>query len=75
MSKNMHNSLAKIQGQNRTIPGKVISSYPTIRNLSIEWYIQGDDNQNGVVLVRYREKAKLNGRQECHYSVCLPGRM
>lgn len=51
-------TVAQINGQNRTIPGKVISPYPTIRNLSIEWYIQGDDNQNGVVSVKFREKGK-----------------
>ncbi|MBN1673110.1 MAG: right-handed parallel beta-helix repeat-containing protein [Kiritimatiellae bacterium] len=29
--------------------------YPTLENLSVEWAIEGDDNLNGVVAVRYRE--------------------
>ena len=42
--------------QNNTIPGKVVALYPTIHNLAVEWYIQGDDNQNGLTTVQYREK-------------------
>ena len=45
--------------QNRTIPGEVTTPYPTIINLAIEWYIQGDDNQNGIVSVQFREKGKM----------------
>lgn len=49
--------------QNRTIPGEVIKPYPTIINLAIEWYIQGDDNQNGIVSVQFREKGKTDWKQ------------
>ncbi len=49
--------------QNRTIPGKVITPYPTIINLAVEWNIQGDDNQNGVVTVQFREKGKTEWKQ------------
>src|SRR5262245_20778356 len=37
-----------------TIPGAVSAPYPTIRNLAVEWEIEGDDNLNGVVTVEYR---------------------
>ena len=49
--------------QNQTIPGKVITPYPTIINLAVEWNIQGDDNQNGVVTVQFREKGKTEWKQ------------
>lgn len=41
---------------NHTIPGEVISPYPTINNLAIEWNIQGDDNMNGIVSVQFKKK-------------------
>ena len=41
--------------QESTIPGAVSTPYPTILNLAVEWNIRGDDNQNGVVTVQYRE--------------------
>ncbi len=44
--------------QNSTIPGSLTSPYPTIHNLALEWIIQGDDNQNGVVRLNYREKGE-----------------
>ena len=53
----------QIFAQNRTIPGEVTTPYPTIINLAIEWYIQGDDNQNGIVSVQFREKGKTGWRQ------------
>ncbi len=45
-----------LRAQNKTVPGKVASPFPTLQNLAVEWYIQGDDNQNGVTTVQYREK-------------------
>ncbi|MEP6952194.1 MAG: right-handed parallel beta-helix repeat-containing protein [Ginsengibacter sp.] len=44
--------------QNETIPGEITTPYPTIINLAIEWKIRGDDNQNGIVTVEFREKGK-----------------
>ncbi|HJZ40647.1 MAG TPA: hypothetical protein VJ203_09805 [Bacteroidales bacterium] len=44
--------------QNRSIPGKITTPYPTFINLAMEWTIEGDDNANGVVLVKFREKGK-----------------
>lgn len=44
--------------QNETIPGEITIPYPTIINIAIEWKIQGDDNQNGIVSVKFREKGK-----------------
>ena len=40
--------------QNSTVAGEVSAPYPTIANLAVDWKIQGDDNLNGVVAVRYR---------------------
>jgi hypothetical protein len=37
-----------------TIPGEVTTPYPTLINLGVEWQIEGDDNENGRVAVRYR---------------------
>jgi hypothetical protein len=42
--------------QDHTVPGKLSSPYPTVTNLAVEWLINGDDNLNGVVQVRYRSK-------------------
>jgi hypothetical protein len=44
--------------QNETIPGEIATPYPTIINIAIEWKIQGDDNQNGTVSVKFRENGK-----------------
>ncbi|MCK4824232.1 right-handed parallel beta-helix repeat-containing protein, partial [bacterium] len=49
--------------QDHTIPGKVVTPYPTIINLAVEWYIQGDDNQNGIVSVQFREKGLTDWKQ------------
>lgn len=43
-----------IQGQDHTIFGEITTPFPTLRNLAVEWEIQGDDNQNGRVEVSYR---------------------
>lgn len=44
--------------QNATIPEAITTPYPTIINLAIEWKILGDDNQNGIVNVKFREKGE-----------------
>ena len=41
--------------QNSSAPGTPTAPFPTIENLSIVWPINGDDNANGSVSVRYRE--------------------
>ena len=41
--------------RNATIPGEVITPYPTIINLAVEWAIEGDDNLNATCAVKYRE--------------------
>ncbi len=55
--------LKPAQGQNNTVPGELISPYPTIANLAIEWAIKGDDNQNGVVTVQFRKKNEKTWHQ------------
>src|SRR5262245_37869796 len=42
--------------EDATKAGAITSPYPTIINLAVEWAIEGDDNCNGVVAVRYRAK-------------------
>lgn len=49
-----------LTGENKTIPGKLSTPYPTIHNLAIEWEIEGDDNLNGVVEVKYRKSGGEN---------------
>ena len=44
--------------QNNSVPGTPTSPFPTIENLSVEWLISGDDNNNGSVAVRYRESGQ-----------------
>jgi len=48
----------KTVAQNETIAGEVSTPYPTIINLAVEWKIKGDDNQNGIVYVKFREKGQ-----------------
>jgi hypothetical protein len=45
-----------IFGQNAATPGEIITPYPTVTNLAVEWMITGDDNLNCVVAVKYRIK-------------------
>ena len=42
------------RAQNATAPGAVTTPYPTLRNLSVEWAISGDADNDGVVTVRFR---------------------
>ena len=37
--------------QDYTIPGEVTTPSPNIINLAVEWNIQGDNNQNAIVMV------------------------
>ena len=50
-------------GQDTTIPGEVTTPYPTIINLAVEWLIQGDQNQNGIVTVHFRQKGTEQWKQ------------
>ncbi|HUU26382.1 MAG TPA: right-handed parallel beta-helix repeat-containing protein [archaeon] len=52
---------------NATLPGEVSAPYPTITNLAVEWLIKGDDNNNGVVTVRYR----MLGEEKWHAAMPL----
>src|SRR5687767_960634 len=49
--------------QNETIPGEITTPYPTIINIAVEWEIKGDDNQNGMVSVSFREKGKTTWQE------------
>jgi len=43
-----------IQAQDHSIPGEINTLFPTVKNLAVEWNIEGDDNLNGRVEVAYR---------------------
>ena len=49
---------AQSVAQDSTAAGAIITPYPTLVNLAVEWQIQGDDNLNGIVNVKFREKNK-----------------
>src|SRR5690606_28508040 len=49
--------------QDATVPGAVSSPYPTFENLAIEWLVDGDDNENGTVTVRFREEGAADFSQ------------
>ena len=53
----------QIFAQDYTIPGEVSTPYPTVINLAVEWNIQGDNNQNGIVTVLFREKGMEKWKQ------------
>jgi hypothetical protein len=52
-----------ITAQNRTVPGEIEAPYPTIHNLAVEWLIEGDENQNGIVTLQFREKGTRAWKQ------------
>ena len=39
-----------------TISKQVETPFPTVHNITIEWYIEGDENLDGTVEVMYRKK-------------------
>ncbi len=47
---------------NATVPGEISVPYPTVTNLAIEWLIDGDDNLNCTVNVKFREKGASEWR-------------
>lgn len=53
----------EIFAQDKTIPGEVTTPYPTLINLAVEWIIQGEDNQNGIVNIQFREKGNKKWEQ------------
>ena len=58
-----HSPVRSRSSRNRTIPGEIITPYPTIHNLAVEWLIEGDDNLSSRVTVRFREKGQSNWNQ------------
>ena len=48
----------QVMAQNSSTPGTPTSPFPTIENLSVVWPIGGDDNNDGSVSVRYRERGQ-----------------
>lgn len=48
--------------QSATTPGELTTPHPTLEHLSIEWAITGDDDEDGVVTVRFREEGASSWR-------------
>jgi hypothetical protein len=51
------------QGGAGTVAGAVSTPYPTVEHISIEWEIDGDNDEDGVVSVNYREVGTNNWQQ------------
>jgi hypothetical protein len=52
-----------VGGSAATTPGAITVPHPTLRNLTVEWAIEGDDDLDGTVAVRYRETGAESWRQ------------
>lgn len=48
--------------QDATTPGEITTPHPTLEHISIEWAIGGDDDDDGVVTVRFREEGAASWR-------------
>lgn len=47
---------AAVAAQDASTPGTVSAPHPTLEHLSIEWELTGDDDEDGIVTVRFREQ-------------------
>ena len=56
-------STGKVDAQNASVPGEVVVPFPTLINLAVEWYIQGDNNMNGTVSIQFRERGSRDWKQ------------
>jgi len=48
--------------ENKVYSGTLIIEPPTLMSLGFEWYVEGDDNRNAVVSVRYRKRGEADWR-------------
>ena len=55
---------------NRTTTGEFVIDPPTLINLGFEWFIEGDDNRNAAVAVRYRERVAVTVRHSVLHPPC-----
>ena len=51
------------RAEDATRPGEVTTPYPTLIHLAVEWLIEGDDNLNGAVTVRFRPIGEATWRE------------
>lgn len=51
------------RAQDATTAGEVMTPHPTLEHISIDWAIDGDDDEDGVVTVRFREQGSDSWRQ------------
>ncbi len=52
-----------LQAQNATTPGGFQVEHPTLLNLGFDWRIEGDENRNAKVTVRFRPEAAGEWRE------------
>ena len=45
------------------VPKALVTDPPTMENLGFRWYIEGDDNGNGIVEMTYRKKGAETWRR------------
>jgi hypothetical protein len=55
-------SIRQLDGRNDTRAGAVSTPYPTLEHLAVEWEIEGDDNLDGTVNVRFRAAGEPSWR-------------
>src|SRR5262245_10402273 len=55
--------LGSADAQDATTPGEATAPHPTLENLSIEWAIDGDDDLDSVVSIRFREAGAPSFRE------------
>jgi hypothetical protein len=57
---------------NETVPGELTAPYPTITNLAVEWAIEGDDNLNATVSVKYRQVSETRELKDNQWHDAMP---
>ncbi|MBL8295690.1 MAG: hypothetical protein JNN08_27840, partial [Bryobacterales bacterium] len=54
--------LPLLMALNATQPGQLIVDPPTLENIGVRWYIEGDENRNAQVTVDYRARGETRWR-------------
>jgi hypothetical protein len=55
--------MVALASDNRVTAGEFLIDPPTLINLGFEWFIDGDDNRNASVEVRYRKAGETAWKQ------------
>jgi len=54
--------LPLLMALNATQPGQLVVDPPTLENIGVRWYIEGDENRNAQVAVEYRARGESRWR-------------